>query len=166
MNFKLRLRPAALAPLALTATRFGQGFMLSRPAVLAAAVPQSSVADAEPGIRFMLQEYAAALENLDADAVKRIQPSIRVDNLAKAFKDVRELKVTIDAVRILSTDGTSARVSCHVTQTLTPKVGSKQTTAVTRVMRLRREPGAGRVGRGSLVFPAPTYLWIIDGFER
>ena len=63
---------------------------------------------------------------------------------------MRELKVAIDAVRVLSTDGATARVSCRVTQTLTPKVGSKQTTAVTRVMRLRRDANA----------------WIIDGFER
>ncbi len=41
---------------------------------------------------------------------------------------MRELKVAIDAVRVLSIDGTTARVSCRVTQTLTPKVGSKRTT--------------------------------------
>jgi hypothetical protein len=37
-----------------------------------------------------------------------------------------------------------------VNQTLTPKAGSKQTTAVTRVMRLRRQVGS----------------WIIESFER
>ena len=63
---------------------------------------------------------------------------------------MRELKVTIDDVRMLSTDATTARVSCRVTQALTPKVGSRRTTAVTRVMRLRRD-AAG---------------WVIDGFER
>jgi hypothetical protein len=41
-------------------------------------------------------------------------------------------------------------VSCRVTQTLTPKVGSKRTTTVTRVMRLRRDADA----------------WVIDSFER
>ena len=62
----------------------------------------------------------------------------------------RELKVTIDTVRVLSRDATIARVSCRVTLTLTPKVGTKQTTAVTRVMRLRRE----------------SESWVIDAFER
>lgn len=84
------------------------------------------------------------------DAVKKLQPSIPVENLAKAFKDMRELRVVIDAVRVLSTDGAAARVSCRVTQTLTRKVGPKETTAVTRVMRLRWDADA----------------WLIDGFER
>jgi hypothetical protein len=53
-------------------------------------------------------------------------------------------------VRVLSMDSAMARVSCRVTQTLTPRVGSRQTTAVNRVMRLRRQAGA----------------WVIDGFER
>ena len=79
-----------------------------------------------------------------------MQPSISADNLAKAFKEMRELKVTIDTVRVLSADGAAARVSCRVAQTLTPKVGTKQTTTVTRVMRLRRESDS----------------WVIEGFER
>jgi len=105
---------------------------------------------AESGVRDALQRYSAALESLDANAVKKVQPSIPADNLAKAFKDMRELKVKIDEVRVLSLDGSTARVSCKVTQTLTPKAGSRQTTAVTRVMRLRRA----------------TDMWVIDGFER
>jgi hypothetical protein len=60
------------------------------------------------------------------------------------------LKVDIDAVRVLSMDRTIVRVSCRVTQTLTPKIGSGKTTAVTRVLRLRREAD----------------FWVIDGFER
>ena len=115
-----------------------------------AAVPSAQTATAETGVRDALQRYSAALESLDANAVKKVQPSIPADNLAKAFKDMRELKVKIDDVRVLSLDGSTARVSCKVTQMLTPKVGSRQTTAVTRVMRLRRT----------------TDAWVIDGFER
>ena len=107
-------------------------------------------AAADIGVRETLVKYSAALESLDPNAVKKVQPSIPVETLAKAFKDMRELKVGIDAIRVLSLDGATARVSCRVTQTLTPKAGSKQTTAVTRVMRLRREADA----------------WVIDGFER
>jgi hypothetical protein len=105
---------------------------------------------AEAGVRETLEKYSAALESLDANAVKKIQPSIPIENLAKAFRDMRELQVDIDEVRMLSMDGKLARVSCRVRQTLTPKVGSKQTTAVVRVMRLRRDADS----------------WVIDGFER
>src|SRR5262249_19543656 len=113
----------------------------------AQSAPQGA---AESGVRDALQRYSAALESLDANAVKKVQPSIPADNLAKAFKDMRELKVRIDEVRVLSLDGSTARVSCKVTQTLTPKAGSRQTTTVTRVMRLRRVADA----------------WVIDNFER
>jgi len=118
--------------------------------VLHAGVPQDQLTAAEPGVRETLQRYAAALERLDVNAVKKVHPSISADNLAKAFKEMRELKVTIDTVRVLSADGAAARVSCRVAQTLTPKVGTKQTTTVTRVMRLRRESDS----------------WVIEGFER
>jgi hypothetical protein len=120
--------------------------------LLAAGTPQAQVQPvaAETGVRDTLQRYSAALESLDAEAVKKVQPGLPADSLAKAFKDMRELKVAIDAVRVLSVDGTTARVSCRVTQTLTPKVGSKRTSAVTRVMRLRRSAD----------------VWVIDAFER
>jgi hypothetical protein len=122
-------------------------------AVLHAAVmppAQDQAAATEASVRDALMKYSAALESLDANAVKKIQPSIPVESLAKAFMDMRELKVEIDTVRVLSMERTTARVSCRVTQTLTPKVGSRKTTAVTRVMRLRRESDA----------------WVIDRFER
>ena len=96
------------------------------------------------------QQYSAALESLDADQVKKIHPSVDVEGLKRAFREMRELKVDIDNVRVLSTEGAVARVSCRVTQTLTPKAGAKQTTAVTRVLRLRRQEA----------------VWLIDGFER
>jgi hypothetical protein len=117
---------------------------------LAVGMPQAQASAAETSVRDTLQRYSTALESLDANAVKKVQPSMSVENLAKAFKDMRELKVAIDEVRVLSVDGTAARVSCRVTQTLTPKVGSKRTTAVTRVLRLRRTAD----------------LWVIDAFER
>jgi hypothetical protein len=120
------------------------------PLAAAAAEVQPQSAAAESSVRDMLRRYSAALESLDAGAVKKVQPSIPLENLAKAFKDMRELKVTIEEVRVLSIDGSKARVSCRVTQSLTPKVGAKQTSAVTRVMRLQRTAD----------------LWVIDGFER
>lgn len=117
---------------------------------LDAARQQTDVEAAESGVRDTLQKYSTALERLDANAVKRVQPSLAADNLARAFREMKELKVTIDGVKVLSADRSTALVSCRVTQTLTPKIGPKRTTAVTRVMRLRREADA----------------WVIDGFER
>jgi hypothetical protein len=145
-----RRRTNAVTAMMLAVMLSAHGFMDRGRAVLATGMLQAQAAAADPGVRDALQRYSAALESLDASAVKKVQPSIPADNLAKAFKDMRELKVAIDEVRVLSNDGTAARVSCRVTQTLTPKVGSKQTTAVTRVMRLRRNAD----------------LWVIDGFER
>ncbi|HEX5110138.1 MAG TPA: hypothetical protein VFV95_16920 [Vicinamibacterales bacterium] len=111
---------------------------------------QAPPASAEAAIRQTLQRYAAAMESLDAAEVKKVQPAIPADNLARAFRDMRELKVTIDEVRMLAIDGARARVSCRVTQILIPRAGTKQMTAVTRVILLRKEPE----------------LWVIDGFER
>lgn len=104
----------------------------------------------DPGVRDALQQYAAALESLDATAVKKVQPSIDVEGLKRAFKEMRSLDVDIDNIRLLSSDQSTARVSCRVAQTLTPKAGSRQTTTVTRVLRLRREDSG----------------WIIQAFER
>ena len=91
-----------------------------------------------------------AFESLNAAAVKKVQPSIDIENLKAAFKQMRALQVSIDDIRILSTEGPATRISCRVMQTLTPKAGSKQTMAVTRVIRLHRQDG----------------LWVIDAFER
>jgi len=104
----------------------------------------------EADARDLLQQYSAALESLDAAAVKKLQPSIDAENLKKAFREMRQLDVTIDTIKVLSVDGPLARISCRVTQTLTPKAGSKQTSAVTRVLRVRRQPSG----------------WVIDAFER
>jgi hypothetical protein len=112
-----------------------------------ATTPQNPL---ETAAREALQQYSTALEALDADQVKKIQPSVDAEGLRRAFRDMRELKVTIDNVKVLSTEGTIARVSCRVTQTLTPKAGIRQTTAVTRVLRLRKQEA----------------VWLIDGFER
>jgi hypothetical protein len=150
MSSKRRPHAIALVALSLAAPLCGRDLGLEGPGLLAAGVPQTQAVATETGVRDTLQRYSAALESLDANAVKKVQPSLPAENLAKAFKDMRELKVTIDTVRVLSVDGTTARVSCRVTQTLTPKVGSKRTNTVTRVMRLRRNADG----------------WVIDAFER
>lgn len=134
----------------------GVGAQATSPPRPATAQPPSAPATAQPpnpldaAATDTLRQYSAALESLDADQVKKIHPAVDVEGLRRAFREMRELKVSIDTVRVLSTEGATARVSCRVTQTLTPKAGSKQTTAVTRVLRLRRQEAT----------------WLIDGFER
>lgn len=120
---------------------------MPRPAT--AATPQS--APLEAVAKDVLQEYAAAYESLDADRVKKIWPAVDVEGLRQAFREMRELKVGIDNIKVLSADGPVVRVSCRVTQSLTPRAGGRQSpTVVTRIVRLRRQEAA----------------WLIDGFER
>jgi hypothetical protein len=116
-------------------------------AAVAAPLPQAQV---EAAAKDALTQYSTALESLDADLVKKIHPAVDAEVLKRAFSSMRELKVTIDNVKVLSTEGATARVSCRVTQSMTPKIGSKQTSVLTRVMRLRRQEA----------------VWLIDGFER
>jgi hypothetical protein len=104
----------------------------------------------DAGVRELLQQYSTALESLDAEAVKKVQPSIDLGSLKKAFEEMRALDVDINDIKVLSGDARGARVSCRVTQTLTPKAGSKRTTTVTRVIRMRRADDG----------------WVIDAFER
>jgi hypothetical protein len=114
------------------------------------AVPAAALTPLEAAVAEALQQYSAALESLDAEQVKKIQPAVDSEGLKRAFREMRELKVTIDSIKVLSADGGTTRVSFRVTQTLIPKTGTKQTNTVTRVMRLRKQEAA----------------WVIDGFER
>lgn len=113
-----------------------------------AVLPAQPAIDAS--VKDVLQQYSAALASLDADAVKKVQPSIDVASLKKAFGEMKALQVDIDTVKVLSSEGGMTRVSCRVTQTLTPKAGSKKTSTVTRVLRLKKQDTA----------------WVIDSFER
>jgi hypothetical protein len=142
--------PPIVSVLALALVICGQDVEPLSPRLLAAVPQPVQAGAADAAVRDALQRYSAALESRDAEAVKKVHPSIPAESLAKAFKDMRELKVVIDGVRVLSVDGATARVSCNVMQTLTPRVGSKRTTAVTRVVRLRRD----------------VDTWVIDSFER
>jgi hypothetical protein len=112
--------------------------------------PAPQQAQLEAAVKEALRQYSAAFEARDVDQVKKIQPSADIEGLRQAFSEMRELKVTIDNVKVLSTEGPVARVSCRISQTFVPKAGRKETIAVTRVMRLRRQEA----------------VWLIEGFER
>jgi hypothetical protein len=153
----VRARPALLALCLWLCVQMSSGILAfqavppPRPAAPAPPqTPQPPQTPLETAVRDALQQYSTALETLDAEQVKKINPSVDSERLKGAFRDMRELKVTIDNIKVLSADGTTARVSCRVMQTFTPKAGTKQNSTVTRVMRLRRQEAA----------------WLIDGFER
>jgi hypothetical protein len=114
------------------------------------AVDQGVDRPLETAVRGLLQQYSAALESLDPAAVKKVQPSVDAEGLGRAFREMRSLDVEIDEVKILTAEAGLARISCRVTQTLTPKAGAKRTTTVVRVLRLRRQETG----------------WVIDTFER
>src|SRR5919197_1500353 len=96
---------------------FGAGPMLVLAMLRRTAAPQppsmQAPADRAPdaAARDVLQRYSTALAALDADAVKRVQPSVDIDTLKRAFREMRTLEVTIDRVRVLSNDGGVMRVS-------------------------------------------------------
>lgn len=121
------------------------------PAVRPAPAPAPQFAQVEAAAKELFQEYAAAYEALNADRVKKIQPSMDLALLRSTFRELRELKLTIDDIKVLTVDGPVARVSMKVTQVATPKAGAKPApNIVTRVVRLRRQEA----------------VWLIDGFER
>jgi hypothetical protein len=144
-------RTLLVAVVCLHAGAIGAGAQPPPPARPASATPAPAQPPAaEAPIREALQQYSTAVESLDADQVKKIFPSVDVEQLRRAFREMREIKVSIDNVKVLSTEGAVARVSCRVTQTFTPKAGAKRNDAVMRVLRLRRQEA----------------VWVIDGFER
>ena len=101
------------------------------PASAAGAPEPDQAQSADAAMRDTLQRYSAALgESRPRKPCAKC--TLGISLATKAFRDMRELKVVIDTVRVLSTDGKSARVSCRIEQTLTPQVGSKQTTTVVR----------------------------------
>jgi hypothetical protein len=124
-----------------------QGPTSQRPSPTSSPVAQTQL---DLSVRETLQQYSAAYESLDAERVKKIHPAIDLETLKSTFRNMRELKVTIDSVKVLSSDGTITRVSARIMQVLTPRAGTKQTTNITRVFRLRKQESA----------------WLIDGFER
>jgi hypothetical protein len=122
----------------------------AKPTPPSAPPPPPAQSPIEGPIREALQQYAAAMESLDADQVRKTYPSVDVEGLRRALRDMRELKVTIDSVKVLSVEGPVARVSFRVNQIAIPKAGRKETSTVTRVFRLRKQEA----------------VWVIDGYER
>ena len=61
------------------------------------ALVAQPTAEVETELRAALDQYSTALESLDVEAVKKIQPSIDARNLERAFRDMQALDVDSDA---------------------------------------------------------------------
>ena len=123
------------------------------PPTTAAAAPPSlppaqSQTAARQAIRGVLDEYRAAFERLNADALKAVQPGVDYDAMKKTFASVTGYTVRIDFKEV-SVDGDTGTASCLVTYNPTPKPAGKLQPVAT-VFHLRRTGD----------------VWLIERLER
>ena len=101
------------------------------------SAPKPAPIDEEAAVRATLRAYERAYSSLDAQAVKRIFPNVNADALGRAFAQLREQSVVIRNERVKVT-GTTATVSGTVTQSFTPRVGSRGQTSVDAQFQLQK----------------------------
>lgn len=106
----------------------------------APATPPSPMPNAEQGVREALRRYEAAYESLDAQGVKRILPSVNVQELAKAFAAYKAYDMTVEVGQI-DVQGLTARATCVVKRSFTPKVGRGASLTAKSVFRLEKVGG-------------------------
>jgi hypothetical protein len=85
----------------------------------------------EQDIRRVLQRYALAYEQLDANAAKVVWPTVDVRALSRAFEGLESQDLTFSGCE-LSIGGAKAQAICHGTATYVPKIGSKDPRTVRR----------------------------------
>ena len=105
--------------------------MAEPPAVTPAAPPKADtppkvLVDNDAEVRTVVQRYAQAFEQRDADALKQVWPGLgsryaRYKQIFDLASSIRE-QLTVESV-VLSADGTTAVVRSKVSQTYTPKDG-------------------------------------------
>jgi hypothetical protein len=95
---------------------------------------------AEQGVREALRRYEAAYESLDAQGVKRILPSVNAQELAKAFAAYKVYEMTVEVGQI-DVQGSTARATCVVKRSFTPKVGRGASVSTNSVFRLEKVGG-------------------------
>ncbi|MBI2835028.1 MAG: protein kinase [Acidobacteria bacterium] len=106
---------------------------------LAAVSPEAAIADT-------LQRYAAAQATLNPAAVRQVWPTVDVDVLAETYKSLSALTVTIDNIKVLSVDDTTARVSCRFNQTTVAKSGARQSSSTVRTLVMKKAGDAWVIG--------------------
>ncbi|MGE3274490.1 MAG: hypothetical protein AB7O67_05225 [Vicinamibacterales bacterium] len=72
----------------------------------------SGTAAAEQRIRETLRRYGAAYEALDADAAKRVWPSVNAADLSRAFAGLASQQLTFERCQVLDLGSATARASC------------------------------------------------------
>ena len=111
----------------------------SAPPAAAAAPPPSRPPQVseEPAIRSVLNAYTKAYSDLDADAVRRLYPTVNYDVVKRGFEGLKSQQVQIQDAQIVVT-GSTAIVSCRIVTAAAPRVGSPRTDARAAVLRLEK----------------------------
>jgi len=91
----------------------------------------------EPAIRAILSAYAQAFSALDADAVRRLHPTVNQDALRRGFRDMKSQRVQIQDPQI-QVAGSTATVSCTIVTAVVPRVGSAQTNSRQTQLKLEK----------------------------
>lgn len=117
------------------------------PSLAPAGPPVQGEAAARQAIRGVLDEFRAAFERRDVDALRAVQPGVNYEQMKNIFASVSSYLVRID-VKDVSIQGDTARARCSVTYSPVPKPAGKQK-PVAQVFLLRRKGD----------------LWIIERIE-
>jgi hypothetical protein len=94
-------------------------------ATVAAAAVTASVPSDRNQVNSVLQQYARAHSQLDANAVRAVWPSVDQRALSKAFSNLSSQTVSFDDCSI-DVNGASAHASCRGKATYVGKVGSQE----------------------------------------
>jgi hypothetical protein len=110
--------PAPAIPTAPPAASSSLAAAVSAPAIPPAADPIAM----QTAVRTVLDRYAAAYSDLDADAAQRVWPGVNRDGLARAFSGLASQRVSLGSCSI-DVAGARARARCAGSSTWRPKVG-------------------------------------------
>jgi ketosteroid isomerase-like protein len=110
----------------------------ARPSHRLAVEPSPPRLTDEQSIRAVLQKYRAAYERLDADAARRVWPSVDVRALSRAFNGLRAQQLDFQQCDVKVRDA-GASASCRGSATYVPRVGSQETRSEPRRWTFRFE---------------------------
>jgi hypothetical protein len=93
----------------------------------------------EQNIRRVLQRYALAYKQLDANAAKAVWPTVDQRALSRAFNGLESQDLTLTDCD-LTIGGAEARAICHGTAIYVPKIGKREARRLVRdwVFTLKR----------------------------
>jgi hypothetical protein len=117
------------------------------PSVAPPGLPVQGEAAARQAIRGVLDEFRAAFERRDVEALRAVQPGVNYEQMKNIFASVSSYLVRID-VKDVTVQGDVARARCSVSYSPVPKPAGRQK-PVAQVFLLRRQGD----------------LWIIDRIE-